>query len=112
MSCGERLAQSYQPATVNKMLAGVWETSFRKANLTSCFSCSFQGLPVLPGHSLGPLLCHHGMPEHPGTRCWTDFPLRDRWSRRLWGNRNGGSLSGRHSVGANRPERYVRQRPE
>ena len=44
----ERLAQSYQPATVNKMLAGVWETSFRKANLTSCFSCSFQGLPALP----------------------------------------------------------------
>ena len=49
----ERLAQSYQPATVNKMLAGVWETSFRKANLTSCFSCSFQDLPALPGHSLG-----------------------------------------------------------
>ena len=52
----ERLAQSYQPATVNKMLAGVWVTSFRKANLTSCLSCSFQGLPALPGHSLGPLL--------------------------------------------------------
>ena len=44
----ERLAQSYQPAPVNKMLAGVWETSFRKANLTSSFSCSFQGLPALP----------------------------------------------------------------
>jgi len=62
----ERLAQSYQPATVNKMLAGVWKTSFRKANLTSC---SFQGLPALPGHFLEPLLCHHGMPDHPGTHC-------------------------------------------
>ena len=30
-----------------------------------------------------------GMPEHSGTRCWTDFPLRDRSSRRLLGNRNG-----------------------
>ena len=38
----------------------------------------------------------------------TDFRLRDRRSCRLWGNRNGGSLSGRHSVGANRPAVTVR----
>ncbi len=29
------------------------------------------------------------MPEHRGTRSRTDFPLRDRRSRRLWENRNG-----------------------
>ena len=47
------------------------------------------------------------MPEHPGTRSWTDFPLRDRRSRRLWGNRNGRLAQrpcGRDSVGANRPD--------
>lgn len=99
----ERLEQSCQPATVNKMLAGVWETSFRKANLTSC---SFQRLPALPGHFLEPLLCHHGMPERPGTHCRTDFPLRDRRSRRLWGIRNGRFAlwsCGHHSVRATVP---------
>ena len=47
------------------------------------------------------------MPEHPGIRCWTDFPLRDRRSRRLWGNRNGRLAlrsCGPNSVGANRPD--------
>ena len=40
----------------------------------------------------------------------TDFRLRDRRSRRLWGNRNDGALSGRHSAGANRPDVSVRSK--
>ncbi len=54
----------------------------------------------------------------PGNASWTDFPLRDHRSRRLWGNRNCGPDSelldrgalgrGRNSVRSNRPGVTVR----
>ena len=47
----------------------------------------------------------------PRNASWTDSPLRAPRFRRLWGNRNRGSLSGRHSVGANRPDVTVRSGP-
>ena len=43
----------------------------------------------------------------PRNAAWTDFPLRDRRSRRLWGNRNGRLAQrsrGRNPVRSNRPD--------
>ena len=62
---------------------------------------------ALPGRPGFPGPWHARTPRN--ASC-TDFPLRNRRSRRLWGNRNGGSLSGRHSVGANRPDVTVGSR--
>ena len=50
------------------------------------------------------------MPEHPGTRSWTDFPLRDRRSRRLWGNQNG-RLAQWSQFGPGQPSRYGHEEP-
>ena len=50
----------------------------------------------------------------PRNASWTDFPLRDRRSRRLWGNRNGRLAQrsrGRHPVRANRPDRNCSIKP-
>lgn len=49
-----------------------------------------------------------GMTEHSGTRCWTDFSLRDGRSAACGESGMVGSLSGRHAVGANRPDRATK----
>ena len=61
--------------------------------------------PALPGR-LDFLTPWHS--RAPRNASWTDSPLRDRRSRRLWGNRKGRLAQrsrGRNPVRANRPDR-------
>ena len=82
-------------------------TTSRPAWRSTVSSCTLNPR-ALPGRLDFLPLWHSRAPRNAS---WTDSPLRDRRSRRLWENRNGRLAQrscGRNSVRANRPDRATK----